>query len=805
MYLFYLQTICGHLHDFALLSKQEENKALITTRDTSIELDAKKSSEYFGKNYDTESFLSTTPRFEKHDIVLDVDDTDTDDTFMSNASLSSHVLHEKSYEHDTSLKSETSNLNKQEVDSEEDGSDNSIDEALDPHQTVTENRKLSAQILWQHEPCQKLKLLHASIRERYSTLLQQFYTPLPGLPDHLYFSTPLSAILVNVGDEERVRSKRTSSTLLRNDEITDEKYLSSDDDDQSIEFRSDYESSIYPVDIGSRMCSQASSSSTQRSEPSSYVSSQVNEKVVGADESPAPLFLHITCTIKFPSLEPITMPVTSLPTCLCQLLPSGFISSSLDVSQIRVSLDILSLSLPSALAKPTFQRPMPQAAKTMGTSRRRRISSNAVYRLSMCSNTNYNFSDDEDNLLFKEDEVLEEDDIEEDEPLNVLPLEQRVAINKMVQKIQWLVDDEVCCAKINELPLAEENVSRVVDHVTASKHEPNISLTSLPLKFVAQPEFACELFHSELATLQLLDGGYKLHQCGQYLVLVRGDKIRKKHVSSLLPPLSPRQLLDFSNEKTDSYEDDVSIHSNLMSNSFSPFRNSSDKYDPSVDSEMKLSGKSDYLYKDLDKDSCKASNVDNDRVFSSQDIVEEAVQSFDTENEISCSRIVGGSFDAQTMEPSALNDSFSLKRKRYHSWPCSDINRNLGRVGPRNSADSTEMHHAFCRHYARKYPDSENEPETEWLEEFTEALPCTPNFWIIVTNTKTCVNVHLLCRLETDVSKFWHVHTALVQSLAAMLHNVNQTVLLRTLYESRICDTLLEPESICEYTIYILY
>ncbi|CAB0036663.1 unnamed protein product [Trichogramma brassicae] len=94
---------------------------------------------------------------------------------------------------------------------------------------------------------------------------------------------------------------------------------------------------------------------------------------------------------------------------------------------------------------------------------------------------------------------------------------------------------------------------------------------------------------------------------------------------------------------------------------------------------------------------------------------------------------------------------------------------------------------------------SDTEDECQWLVDLDRRRPRLPNFWLILRVSEDHVNVYFHCRFlelsSPEVDRYQQVHKNTVSQIKAICRRVNQYLLLRDLYDKRICDPLLENES----------
>ncbi|XP_075219216.1 KICSTOR complex protein SZT2-like isoform X2 [Lycorma delicatula] len=94
--------------------------------------------------------------------------------------------------------------------------------------------------------------------------------------------------------------------------------------------------------------------------------------------------------------------------------------------------------------------------------------------------------------------------------------------------------------------------------------------------------------------------------------------------------------------------------------------------------------------------------------------------------------------------------------------------------------------------------DHIDETSCDWLTELEKRRTLLPNFWLIMQVNKECVMAYFHCRfleLETQKVKLYSlVQRSIVNNIKHVCKIVNQTMLLRNLHDTRVCDPLLEPE-----------
>lgn len=100
--------------------------------------------------------------------------------------------------------------------------------------------------------------------------------------------------------------------------------------------------------------------------------------------------------------------------------------------------------------------------------------------------------------------------------------------------------------------------------------------------------------------------------------------------------------------------------------------------------------------------------------------------------------------------------------------------------------------------------DSSDNDECQWLLDLDHRRARLPNFWLILHLSDDHVNVYFHCRFlelrSPEVHRYQQVYQAAVSQIKSICRIVNQYLLLRDLHDKRVCDPMLEPESIEDYT-----
>ncbi|CAL4059120.1 unnamed protein product, partial [Meganyctiphanes norvegica] len=198
------------------------------------------------------------------------------------------------------------------------------------------NNMFPLSLLKQHMPCRELQVLHTSIRERFSTILQGSFQIVPNLEDYYYFSQKN----MQQGDElsknvllkhlkiKRYSCSKKGSLFQEGSEDSEEaataiegEELEEEDDDEEEEEDDDGNKSIeFSNTMYGRLNSQLSALDEDKtsviSERDEDLSTVPDDSFDPMDVHNHPLFLHLTCTVRLNGISQNNIPLKHLPTCL---------------------------------------------------------------------------------------------------------------------------------------------------------------------------------------------------------------------------------------------------------------------------------------------------------------------------------------------------------------------------------------------------------------------------------------------------------------------------------------------------------
>ncbi|KAJ3640250.1 hypothetical protein Zmor_003559 [Zophobas morio] len=93
---------------------------------------------------------------------------------------------------------------------------------------------------------------------------------------------------------------------------------------------------------------------------------------------------------------------------------------------------------------------------------------------------------------------------------------------------------------------------------------------------------------------------------------------------------------------------------------------------------------------------------------------------------------------------------------------------------------------------------SNDDDDYEWLQHLNMKREHLPNFWLITKVEQEAVTLYFHCRFlelaNAHANTYLEVEKILSDEIRELCKRVNQSLLLQSLYETRICDSLLEPD-----------
>lgn len=321
------------------------------------------------------------------------------------------------------------------------------------------------------KPCGELHPLHNLIKEKFMKIIMQTFQPVPTHPD-FYYCHPcvLPAI----------------KTTTRDEDSDDEMSIPS----EIVEFKSESSSNF-------------SGSLSALGDLSMHTETDVTEDITAESEEIRPLFLHLTCTVYCKGILP-SVPIKFLPTCLVDLQSNLVGCENFNLNDIKVTLDIICLTLPTEVQAIT-----------------REFTPKGIRNTSFCSVSSF-----QSNTTSSESSLLSDDQHGNENmfSLDHLPELQHRAVSTLKDEIEWLLKDEMATALLDTEPLRIETLNMVIQHVENSCDKISCKKDIINLNFVYGASQSHSKFLQEFKKmpLSMYDGmNYKLVEIGELYCLVK--------------------------------------------------------------------------------------------------------------------------------------------------------------------------------------------------------------------------------------------------------------------------------------------
>lgn len=195
-----------------------------------------------------------------------------------------------------------------------------------------------------------------------------------------------------------------------------------------------------------------------------------------------PMFLQLVCSIHSKS-KFLNTEVKVLPTCFSEITEKLENYKINDVSDMKITLDIIRLNLPKEVM---------EIQSDLGF----------LQTTSFCSASSIGSVGTADDSNPCNDTQLSEQDNLPDE-LTHLPPYQHTAISNLVKEIEWLLQDETATALLDEPMPSEKTLMFVARHVSESKDRSSCRMDNVPLHFVFPSGDSTPVFLEELKKLQV--------------------------------------------------------------------------------------------------------------------------------------------------------------------------------------------------------------------------------------------------------------------------------------------------------------
>ena len=358
--------------------------------------------------------------------------------------------------------------------------------------------------------CFKQESWHKLVQKKFCEIVGSKFKVVPGLQEIFFFCPPGLELgeVVRIGSRRRDETKSSESTSRP---VNVERQKADDDDDKTIEFRSNAsQQSLKLHKHGSFTETEVETGQRDFQSSLSSVSnfgqewdSDDEDLDHDSDEFSPPLFIQFSFALSQRKEDIISVPVSYLPSCLCEIFQDKNIpdpEQDISVEDLGLRIDIICMTLPLEY---------------------RNITDNVVglRSTSLCSTMSIR-----DSRSIQEEDVdlaiIEDDHGSDHDVLSHLPTYQHKAVMDIKEELTWMLMDEIAFALSKTSPLSYQNLDFISKHVQASTRERAGSfMETLDFEFVFGSEKSLEKFKEHFGKISLQ--GFVLKQESEFYYLGR--------------------------------------------------------------------------------------------------------------------------------------------------------------------------------------------------------------------------------------------------------------------------------------------
>ena len=353
--------------------------------------------------------------------------------------------------------------------------------------------------------CFKQESWHKSVQKKFSEIVGNKFKLVPGMKDVYFFCPPGLELgeVIRVGSRHRNETKSSENTSRP---FTSDKHRGDDDDDKTIEFRSNVSNESLKFNkFGS--VTETEIETGQRDIQSSFSSAShfeqewdSDDEYREADEFSPPLFIQFSFSLSQKKEDIISVPVNYLPSCLCEIFQDKNIpdpEQDLFSDVLGLRIDIVCMTIP-------FE--MKNILEIIG----------GLRSTSLCSSMSCRDSRSVPDDDFDIDDTRGED--ADPDNLSHLPSYQHKAVLDIKDELNWMLMDEIAFALCKSSELSHQTLDFVTKHVQASTRErPGSFVESIDLEFVFGSEKSIDKFKEQFNGVSL--NGYLLKQEAEFYYL----------------------------------------------------------------------------------------------------------------------------------------------------------------------------------------------------------------------------------------------------------------------------------------------
>ena len=342
-----------------------------------------------------------------------------------------------------------------------------------------------------------------------------------------------------------------------------------------------------------------------------------------------------------------------------------------------------------------------------------------------------------------------------------LPEIQQEIITSLKSDIEWMLEDEIAFAMIRSINgnpgnIQEEILATVARHVEKSEKQSGCVYQNIPLHFVFGPEKSYEMFCESVSSGEISPQGFKLHKIGEngfhLLHVVSNEKNGEPNVNYTqkdknMPMLDPKLLenkfmkpLASSDSQDDGrlQKDNIAISSGGQNTRFN--------LSPVKEVQSQLSStKPEVTSKDIDEANNSCTSMDIIETVNTSSTDQDAKNDFKSDI----------SENDDDINPKPLRDNHPTLKLANHN-----VALLSSRVGNRNSFNKDA------------------------------------NFWLILRLDNQSARIYFQYREgQFDAVLPWRqAQQAIVSNIKLLFKTINQKLLLKDLFENRVCNRLLESD-----------
>ncbi|XP_041357997.1 KICSTOR complex protein SZT2-like isoform X2 [Gigantopelta aegis] len=678
-------------------------------------------------------------------------------------------------------------------------------------------------------PCETQTGLRDLVMAKFMDMVQKWFRPIPSHPDYYYFYP-------QIVQETSILESSTSGSSDVLEEFTQQ------DLPEDVEFIDIEE--ISPKEEDRERTKSSSTVSNASSGEVSSSQSEDEEALVGDyKEQENPLFIHFTCSMKS-SRDSHFASVQTLPQCMVDVwrhLDSDV--HELDLASLKFTFDIICMTLPTELdvplpRKPSFIRLLSSGSNPPQPAQDGDAEENSTSLVLSDPGLINPFSGD---------------------PVHHLPRSQHFAISQLKEEIEWLLFDEITSSLRHMHPLNSDALRFVTENIRASAGKPSCVHNSVKLEFVYGADPSLCRFTEEFERMQIPGYHLTKEGDFYFAILNRAhfshfrelqpivDEAQQssniKHAMALqtaLVELSSKEGTPAEREGRTTEADKMfpaieersySLPSILLSmgtseDQSSPLavsspkkldsqilenrqRHSSDGRDMKVKTDARLVGPmmdptvDDFRQLPIPASSMLDIPLKHDETVEHAEGLLKKSSSFGGSGFGGFPMVIGDSVGGERQLVNVIapiRSQLALERNRHSSAPSAQgTHHSLVSTQPQTPSWISSQGSYNEDGYDGDSSDAELD-DTASTSESTQAFPLLPHFWLILQIHSDRAEIFFHAREtghEESAEKIQHKELLekVCENIQQICMRINQQLLLKDLYDTRMCNSLLVPEA----------